>query len=901
MLLTLTMTLIPMTFVANAAVVIPKVEQFVPTHAYATAAPNPIGVGQTTAIEVWLVEVMPLSVSAETGQAVGTGYTGPTIEGVWSGYRVTVTAPDGTKTSFGPYSASDVGTVTVEYTPTQTGNYSVFFSFAGQTINGTMTYPVTSTHFVWAYYEPSNYTTSFTVQSTPIVALPETPLPTSYWQTPINWQNQNWYSISQNWFGSALQWNATVYQSPTTLNPGCIPPSTAHVMWTRALQGTVAFGGQIGGSMYSGDAYSNYYTGKTYEYPFSTPIIINGVLFYNAPKGVQPQNGYYAVDLATGKQLYFSNDTNEAPTELSVTSGVPSAVAPGEDFPGVIYGEVFSHHNPNEVGGIAYLWGIGGATLDSTTNTVASVISLYDATTGQWILNIKNYPYSATLNTWVTAPDGELLDYVFNDPGSGTGSSTATTGWLACWNSTLCLGAEAWVDNPWTFRPPTGMTLNFKTGVQWNVTIPVYNAPNVYTGLSQPVQYMSVNDGVLLVTTGSTSIPQNYEMEAAYSATTGAFLWDANRSVAQEPAETAWGLYIGASNGVYVEYNKATMQLYGFNILTGAQLWGPTTPLPTADSSYAYQGTVINNLVVLQGMVALYAFNINTGALAWTWSPPPAGLQSPWPNYPLESQTPEIIGVGSGSDAVVIVAGADSHGDQLYRGAAYYAINATNGKLVWQSEGMMQGMAAANGYVVALNEYDMSIYCFGQGPSKTTVSAPGVGVTTATPVTITGSVTDISAGSQQNAVAANFPNGLPCVSDDSMTQFMAAVYQQQPMPTNLTGVPVTISVTDSNHNTYPIGTTTTNPLTGTFGLTWTPIIQGNYTVTATFAGTGGYYGSYATTYFYAGAPAPTAAPTASPPTGLASTGSLMLGVAAIIIVIVIIGVVLAILMLRKRP
>ena len=30
---------------------------------------------------------------------------------------------------------------------------------------------------------------------------------------------------------------------------------------------------------------------------------------------------------------------------------------------------------------------------------------------------------------------------------------------------------------------------------------------------------------------------------------------------------------------------------------------------------------------------------------------------------------------------------------------------------------------------------------------------------------------------------------------------MEAVYEQQPMPTNVTGVPVTLTVTDSNGNT----------------------------------------------------------------------------------------------------
>jgi hypothetical protein len=124
---------------------------------------------------------------------------------------------------------------------------------------------------------------------------------------------------------------------------------------------------------------------------------------------------------------------------------------------------------------------------------------------------------------------------------------------------------------------------------------------------------------------------------------------------------------------------------------------------------------------------------------------------------------------------------------------------------------------------------------------------------------------DISAGSEQHAVAVNFPNGLPCVSDASMTQFMEAVYMQQPMPTNVTGVPVSIYVLDSNNNYREIGTTTTNAM-GSYGLTWTPDIPGNFMVIATFAGSESYYGSSASTYFYASeavsaaTPEPTQAP-----------------------------------------
>src|SRR5208282_5171212 len=114
----------------------------------------------------------------------------------------------------------------------------------------------------------------------------------------------------------------------------------------------------------------------------------------------------------------------------------------------------------------------------------------------------------------------------------------------------------------------------------------------------------------------------------------------------------------------------------------------------------------------------------------------------------------------------------------------------------------------------------------------------------------------------------DFPAGVPCVSDASESYFMEYVYQQQPVPTDVTGVPVTLTETDHNGNTYTIGTTTSDS-SGTWAYNWTPPIPGNYTIVATFAGSNSYYGSCAETHIYASSPAPTAAPTASPPTGLA--------------------------------
>ena len=181
------------------------------------------------------------------------------------------------------------------------------------------------------------------------------------------------------------------------------------------------------------------------------------------------------------------------------------------------------------------------------------------------------------------------------------------------------------------------------------------------------------------------------------------------------------------------------------------------------------------------------------------------------------------------------------------------AINATTGAEIWtlsDFEGEFDGVsyAIADGYATFFNGYDDQIYIVGQGPSATTVTAPDFGLPFGTPVVIQGTVMDISAGTQQTQQKADFPNGVPVASDAIMNDWMGYVYQQQPFPTNFTGVPVNINVIDSNGNYRTIGTATTDAA-GTYSLTWTPDIPGNYTVIATFAGTNAYWPSSAETHF----------------------------------------------------
>jgi hypothetical protein len=225
------------------------------------------------------------------------------------------------------------------------------------------------------------------------------------------------------------------------------------------------------------------------------------------------------------------------------------------------------------------------------------------------------------------------------------------------------------------------------------------------------------------------------------------------------------------------------------------------------------------------------------------------------------------------------------------------AINATDGTEIWTllCYGSSWNIAIADGFTTMFNGYDNQIYTVGRGPSAMSVAAQSFG----TSIVIRGTVTDTSAGTTQNQQAADFPNGVPVASDASMSAWMSYVYQQQPEPTNFTGVPVTISVLDSNNNYRTIGTATTDA-SGMYTLTWTPDISGNFTVYANFAGTNGYWPSNAETSFaVAQAPAATATPTPTP-TSVADM-YFVPAIAGLFVVIIVGLAVLALLMLRKRP
>jgi hypothetical protein len=191
----------------------------------------------------------------------------------------------------------------------------------------------------------------------------------------------------------------------------------------------------------------------------------------------------------------------------------------------------------------------------------------------------------------------------------------------------------------------------------------------------------------------------------------------------------------------------------------------------------------------------------------------------------------------------------------FYKGCTYRAINATTGKELWQlsgypSEWSTPGSewATADGYITCMNGLDNNIYSIGRGPSALTVEAPKTSIELGRSLIIDGTVMDISTGTKQAQQTADHPNGVPVASDSIMKDWMGYIYQQKGLPSNFTGVNVTLDVVDSNGNYRNIGTTTTDTI-GTFSFQWTPDITGKYTVVATFGGTNSYWPSYSETSF----------------------------------------------------
>jgi hypothetical protein len=783
------------------------------TFAYIHVAPNPVGVGQVTNVLMWVDKTMG-----------GWGAASAANDVRMHDYKLTITDPDGkTETKTWDVIWDTTSSQYTSYTPTKTGEYTFKFDFPEQVC----TY---ATDYQNDTYLASSATTTLTVQDEPVTAITSYPLPKEYWTRPIYGENTDWWAISSNWLGTGSpefkSWNFGYNVAIS----GAVGSQTSHVMWTRPLQ----TGGVVGDDDYivPGDTY---FEGTAYSQRFTNPIIAAGKLFYKEPLnyGLQTGGPMVCVDIRTGELLWSRTDV-----------------------PFVSFAYIFSWQDIN-------YHGVQQPTLVATSGRGSPIPAGtwvgYDADTGTWLWNATNVPSGSK----AMGPRGEYLQYVMQNAGDDENPSYR----LLQWNSSklgimpgLSTGQISgvvdastpdrydWnVSIPWAntmvAAGPYGLSLDFTVLAAYgqdimlcyNGTLPTGGSPSTFGRpiSSDPYTYFAINLNESKGTVGSVLWRKTYD---APSGGISVFVSGAD-----------------PKTGVFVENHKETMQWVGYNLRTGNKMWGPSGGSTAFDyygndfggSSVGY--LAYGNLYYSGHAGIVYCYDAITGNLLWTYgnggegNSTSSGAQMAYGNYPTMI---EAIGNGIVYTSVI----EHTVNTPIYKGARTRAINATDGTEIYtlSDYGSSWTQAIADGYTTFMNGYDNQIYAVGRGPSDTTVAAsPKVSVYGSS-VLVEGTVIDTAAGTQQNEQAARFPDGVPAVSDESMSDWMEYVYQQKPRPTDVTGVEVVISVLDPNNNIYEVGRATSDA-DGMFHCAFTPEVPGEYTVIATFEGSNGYWPSHAKT------------------------------------------------------
>ncbi len=867
----------------------------IPTYAYVAIIPSTQQVNNPVEVVMWLNTVVP------TAGGLGGDR--------WHNFTLTITAPDGTVETMGPYDSDQVGTKFLLYTPTKLGDYKLQFAWPGQVLTtGTGVSYSGGLPYVGDTFEgATSDVVTFTVQQDPIPTWQNTLAPTGYWQLPVNSLNRdNWGTLASNWLsGSYLKYNfQTLGQAP----------NSAHILWQIPIPNAPS-----GGILDSQNPTINANI-RDYETPFMTSyggyaggadIIMNGVLYIPTPQmSTTTKYGYYAIDLYTGEQLWYNNGSS-IPANPSLGTGpggsylagggggAATAPALSVAYPQLAFGQLYQYSSANGKGTAPYLWATAGTTW-----------YMLDAGTGNWILTIKNVPSG----TSVVDQSGDLLIYSYN----------SANGNLLCWNSSQCIppaGPVGTAQQQW--RPPIGATIDALNDTTWtNYPIPVdFTATMFGGGAPQPAwsanqvrprsgytMNVTIQSGLVGISqvlldnnrvpqeifgwsnpsagigliTGGNGIAKAWCAKINYHAApyspypnetytqnnnlgyTVDLLW---QKTYQPPVPTGNITYelgpVDFNSQVFTVWSKETRQWYGYSLVDGSQLWGPTASeadynLYNAVSRMDAGGvsTAYGNLYSGGYGGTLYCYDMQTGNLTWSYTAKGISLESPYGNYPLN-----IGAIAYGKVYVYTDLGYVQQ--PLWRGAEVRCIDAYTGAEVWSMYGWaIGGILVADGYAVYADQYNNMINCIGKGPSATTVTTQDFAAPLGSPVLIKGTVTDQSPGTTCWGSPAA---GTPAISDADMGVWMEYLYSQQSKPTDVTGVPVHLTATDPNGNFQDIGTVTSD-MVGNYAISWTPPVSGVYTITASFAGSNSYGDSSAQTNLLVSESAVATVPSSNSPT-----------------------------------
>ncbi len=587
------------------------------------------------------------------------------------------------------------------------------------------------------------------------------------------------------------------YEGPYT--PYNEAPDTGHILWAEPLE----FGGLVGGEL--GD--HSYDHGDAYEGKFAGSVVINGVLFYNdheARGGTNIEHNVVAVDIRTGEKLWTRNWDNKT----------------------LDFGQLFYWDSYNLHGAYPFLWETTGRTWRAFDDT------------GRWVYTMENVPSG----TRVRGPKGEIFIYTID----------LADGWISLWNSSRVVSSEgSWNPHGRVYEDANEL------GFEWNVSIPTNLPGSVNAVLEDRIIGTSTSSRTYqLVTTGRTDIPISLWGISLKEGQQGTMLFNTEWQPPAGNYSIQWGV-ASAEDGVFTLWNKEARQHIGFSAETGAYRW-TTESQHYLDAFGARINIRLGRLYCTGFAGIVYAYNLANGNVVWEYN-----VNDPYTEILWGENWPMLFAFYTADRKIVLFHMEHSPIDPLPRGAPTICLDADTGDLEWELN--MRGNrwgghnVIGDGIIGFFNTYDNRIYGIGKGPSATSVMASPKVTNLGSSVLLEGRVTDVSAGTKKDEIVARFPDGVPAVSDASMSEWMSYVYMQFERPTNVEGIQVKIEIVDPNNEYAWIGTATTDAF-GNYAYSFIPQIKGKYMIMASFDGSGGYWGSIAVTYITVD-PAPAPYPT----------------------------------------
>ena len=517
----------------------------VDTKVFLSFRPNPIGVGQSLLVNMWMHPALQ-------------------VNRCHKGYVVTITKPDGTKVTIDPMD-SYCGDTTAwfEYVVDQVGTWKLKFDFpgmyfpAGRYYRGAIVTNTSGVALDSAYYRPSSTAEQeLTVQEGMVFSWPPAPLPTDYWARPVSVENREWWPILGN------------YPSPDDNNydfhKWVLAPNTAHIAWKR--QGAVS--GLIGGIMGQrsiddgGGNPTIIYAGRAYQ-TITKPVLT----LVNGTYRLWPSSVWECYDIRTG-EVYWDIQGVSAPTEIEYEFGTPLEAVPGEE----------AASRGMEV----LLMYIGGGRLikyNPWNGAVSLNVSIAPLTTGTYYKN----QYALTVQTLgnTTNPIYRLINWTTK------GTSDTLTGRIA---SNI------------TFPRSTIGIADFNAG--YAVVASTINSNGTGIGIATRLECASLTTGMTTllwnITTnnvrysGSCDVADNGKFAAsmregywmAWDLATGRLAWTSE--IMEYPwGATGFGAYESSSAyGLLYKYSYAGV--YAFHWETGKTVWLYKAPeLAPFESPYA--------------------------------------------------------------------------------------------------------------------------------------------------------------------------------------------------------------------------------------------------------------------------------------------------------------------------